>query len=59
MAKASPLPYKPKTKAKYLDQHRFPKVATSGYERDFIINYQGRSQEMVMDLAKKMTEIVK
>jgi len=53
-----PLPFKPKTKAQYRDQSRFPKVVTLGYEKEFVKEYIDTTHKMTKDLARKMVEII-
>jgi len=42
---------------KYLDQHRYPKVATWGYETEFIKGYISTTNITVKDLVKKMVDM--
>jgi len=38
----------------YVDQTRYPKIVTKGYEKDFKEKYSLTLQLMVKDLSKKM-----
>ncbi len=43
-----------KKKAKYLDQSRYPKIATKGYEENLKIFYTFTLELTVKELAKKI-----
>jgi hypothetical protein len=46
-------------KVKYLDQTRYPKVVTEGYEKQFQENYHKQVLEMGKQLINKMLKLVK
>jgi len=46
-------------KKKYLDQSRFPKVVTNGYEKEFATNYDLMLKDTLEVLGKKMLNFIK
>ena len=46
-------------KVKYVDQTRYPKVVTAGYEKKFTDNYHKQLSEMGKQLIKKMLYFTK
>lgn len=44
---------------KYLDQSRFPKVVTEGYELEFKKNYDSTLKNMLKDLTIKIVDLNK
>ena len=46
-------------KVKYLDQTRYPKVVTEGYEKEFKQNYNKQILEMGKQLINEMLGIIK
>jgi len=47
------------TTKKYLDQSRFPKVVTEGYERNFKSFYTFTLENTIKELAIKANKIIK